>query len=57
MSLYMLIVPSIGLIILINNQLLLIKTLFVYWVCTSMVLTLVYLYITAVKALTKVNLW
>ena len=46
MSLYMLIVPSIALTILINNQLLLIKTLYIYWFCTAMVLILVYLYVT-----------
>ena len=45
MSLYILIVPSIVLIILINNQMLLIQTISVYWLCTSMVSTLVYLYV------------
>ena len=45
MSLYILIIPSIALIVLINDQRLLIKTIFVYWLCTSMVSTLVYLYV------------
>lgn len=45
MSLYTLIVTSIALIVLINNQLLLIKTISFYWLGTSMVLTLVYFYV------------
>jgi len=45
MSLFILIVPSFALIVLITNQMLLIKTLFVYWLCTAMVSTLVYLYV------------
>ncbi|SDI51786.1 GGDEF domain-containing protein [Desulfosporosinus hippei] len=45
MSLYTLIVPSIALIISIDNQLLLIKTVFVYWIGTSIVSTLVYFYV------------
>jgi len=45
MSLYILIIPSIALTVLINDQWLLIKTISVYWLCTSMVSTLVYLYV------------
>lgn len=45
MCLYTLIVPSISLIIMINNQMLLIKTIIVYWLCTSIVSTFVYFYI------------
>lgn len=45
MCLYTLIVPSISLIILINNRMLLIKTIIVYWLCTSIVSTFVYFYI------------
>lgn len=45
MSLYILTIPSISFLILINNQLLLIKTLSVYWIGTFMVSTLVYLYV------------
>lgn len=45
LCLYTLIVPSIAFIILINNQVLLLKTIFIYWICTLLVATFTYLYI------------
>lgn len=45
MCLYTLIVPSIAFSILIDNQMLLFKTMIIYWLCTIIVATVTYLYI------------
>ncbi|WP_407308239.1 diguanylate cyclase [Desulfosporosinus sp. SB140] len=45
MYLFTLIVPSIAFIILINDRVLLFKTIIIYWLCTGLVSTFIYLYI------------
>jgi len=45
MSIFILITPSISMAILIYNQLLLVKTIFIYWIGISLVSVLVFLYV------------
>jgi len=49
MSLIILILPSIGLYLLIDNELILLKTIIAYWISTSMVSTFVFFYMKHLK--------